>query len=114
MLDRLQRHVRPGPRRALAAACMTLGGALAGCAASPPAQELQRTASAARLAMPGTAVLAFDRSPDGTSEPARFEFARRDRDLNATIRAPLQATREWPTPARPLERRIIFRRWVQY
>lgn len=48
-----------------------------------------------------------------TSPPERFEFARRDAELNLRLPAPLTASREWPQSPRPLERRIIFRWWEQ-
>ena len=88
--------------------------ALGGCAASPdPPATVTQTAAPARLAMPAADVVVFDRSRDGRPGPARFEFARRNAALGASARVPLLATNQWPAPARPVERRIIFRRWVQ-
>ncbi|MCA9294563.1 MAG: hypothetical protein KDA20_12190 [Phycisphaerales bacterium] len=113
MRPKLQRLDLPDPGRAAALSLLALASALGACAA-PPRTPVSQTASSARLTMPTDQVLALDRSAWGTSEPARFEFSRRDEALSATRRVPLQATREWPTPARPTERRVIFRRWVQY
>lgn len=52
-------------------------------------------------------------SPHGTLPFERFEYARRDAQLNATRPGPLLATQQWPEPARPQERRFRFRYWKQ-
>ncbi len=50
-------------------------------------------------------------APNGSIPFDRFEYARRDADLNAGRPGPLRASQQWPEPARPQERRFRFRYW---
>lgn len=43
----------------------------------------------------------------------RFEFARRDADLNVSVQVPLSARDQWPQPYTPPERPIRFHVWQQ-
>ena len=49
----------------------------------------------------------------GTPVSRRFEFDRLDGDLGRRRSAPLRATRQWPQPPMPAERRIRFHYWEQ-
>ncbi len=56
-------------------------------------------------------VLAEALSPDQPAD--RFEFGRNDEALGVVHPQPLLATRSWPQPVRPAERRIRFSDWQQ-
>jgi len=43
----------------------------------------------------------------------RFEFSRNDDRVNPVRSVPLLASRQWPQPPRPAERRIRFSDWQQ-
>ena len=43
----------------------------------------------------------------------RFEFARNDAARHIVEPGPMLATRQWPEPAPPRERRVRFRYWEQ-
>lgn len=99
---------------------LVVGGlaSLSGCAASGGGQRLGGYGGFADVrvgggATAGAALTAWERSAGSGSEDARFTYGRRDTSLSVRQSAPLLATGEWPVPARPAERRIIFRRYVQ-
>lgn len=56
---------------------------------------------------------AYQYAPNGSIPFERFEYARRDAELNAGRPGPLRASQEWPEPPRPQERRFRFRYWAQ-
>lgn len=59
------------------------------------------------------AVVEWSRGERGTPVQNRFEFARHDRARQIVEPAPLLATRQWPEPHAPRERRVRFRYWEQ-
>lgn len=58
-------------------------------------------------------VQAYDASPMALADASRFEFSRRDADLNPVTFGPLVASLQWPQAPKPAERRIRFRIWEQ-
>lgn len=53
-------------------------------------------------------------SPAGDTLPfERWEFARNDASTNISRPVALAATRAWPQPPRPAERRVRFSDWQQ-
>ncbi|MFM9956626.1 MAG: hypothetical protein ACKVZJ_01005 [Phycisphaerales bacterium] len=99
---------------ALGAAGCTLAGAAGGCANH---QSWDRHTNE-HPARQGRAALVFE-SPEvalanqGTLAFERFEFSRNDKHINPAGSTPLIATRDWPQPPRPGERRIRFSDWQQ-
>ena len=59
------------------------------------------------------AALAWRRSAGGLADFERWEFSRNDATVNATGRAPLLGSREWPEPLGPPERPVLFWLWRQ-
>ncbi len=47
----------------------------------------------------------------GRTDAEQWQYARRDADLAVSRPAPLQATDQWPEPARRVERPFRFRFW---
>lgn len=109
----------------LLSAVMACG--LGGCAQSPAQVssgernrlgEVTTRANAATLVFSGAEVRNWHAQNAaqpgvGIVEADRFEFSRNDQRLSPTSRGPLLATRDWPEPPRPLERRIRFWMWQQ-
>ncbi len=59
------------------------------------------------------AVAAYDRSAQAPLEFERFEYSRRDGELNPVAYGPVVSAYKWPQAPKPAERRIIFQLWVQ-
>jgi len=58
-------------------------------------------------------VAAYDRSPGAPLEVERFEYSRRDGELNPVGYGPVVSAYQWPQAPKPAERRIIFHLWEQ-
>jgi hypothetical protein len=56
-----------------------------------------------------------ERTRAGMGRPAyeRFEFARHDAQMQVRVPAAILATRQWPVPRAPKERRVRFHYWEQ-
>jgi hypothetical protein len=78
-------------------------------AAPPPPQQ----PTLAGVVLPTEAVLAWESSRQGIPPFDRFEFSRNDEQINLVSREPINATRQWPQPARPREEHVRFWYWRQ-
>lgn len=103
------------PIRAFAA--LTLAAAsLAGCAQVDPYQSgggpsrLWQDNSAQAVTLTDE-LDAYQYAPHGSIPFDRFEYARRDAQLNAGQPGPLRATQQWEQPTRPPEKRFRFYYW---
>ncbi|MEM9082218.1 MAG: hypothetical protein AAGB34_01385 [Planctomycetota bacterium] len=118
-----------GLRRAEWAAVLVVAvGALSGCTSTirpmPADSALLGKSEPVRVEIGGgvsyQSALVFSRPEieawavrSGVTDPARFEFGRRDALLSVRRPAALRATRSWPEQPRPVERPVIFERWDQ-
>ncbi len=101
--------------------CAALGvglalGWLGGCASGndPAAWQGPANSGGGEYGVFRTAeVRAYDSSSLAMVDQARFEFSRRDADLNPVRYGPLVAANQWPQAPKPAERRIRFWIWEQ-
>ena len=103
-------------RAALIGAAATAAAVLAGCAETRASAFRSSPAagpSAAALVMQGEAITAYERSADGSLAFERWEYSRGDADVGVIRNVALSATRQWPEPPKPFERRIHFSDWTQ-
>lgn len=63
--------------------------------------------------MEGSVITESEYGPAHYPYFGRFEFGRRDYLLSPSTPTPLLATREWPEPWPPRERRVRFHIWQQ-
>lgn len=87
---------------------------LAGCASAP--RDWDAGASAPQTRDRSVLVFETDEARLASGDTLafeRWEFARNDARTNIIRPVPLAATRAWPQPPKPAERRIRFSDWQQ-